>query len=446
MSPFDTSSAISSQSITPNRTLNSQDYKTLALSALGGALEFYDFIIFVFFSNIISNLFFSADMPAWLSQVQTFGIFAAGYLIRPFGGIVMAHFGDLFGRKKMFTLSILLMALPTLLIGCLPTYQQIGIFAPLLLLLMRLCQGLAVGGEVPGAWTFVAEHVPNNRVGLACGILTSGLSLGILLGSLVSTAMNRYFSPDQMDDWAWRIPFIIGGIFGFIAMYLRRWLKETPIFIAMQKRKQQESSGKIPLVTVLSDCLPQMILSILFTWVLSAGIMVIMLMTPILLPKQFGFTALDTLQGNILAIIGLIISCTFYGRMMDKFAMGKVIFVGSIVAMVTITLFYLSLISHPHLLFVTYPLAGFGVGIVGSFAYFMVKVFPVEVRYSGVSFSFNIAYAIAGGLTPVLISIFSEFFSKMAPAFYVIALFGLGAVIGLFLIFHVKRYLAKDIG
>lgn len=97
----------------PLRKLNNQDYKTLALSALGGALEFYDFIIFVFFSITISHLFFPQDMPQWLSQVQTFGIFAAGYLIRPFGGIVMAHFGDLFGRKRMFTLSILLMALPT---------------------------------------------------------------------------------------------------------------------------------------------------------------------------------------------------------------------------------------------------------------------------------------------------------------------------------------------
>ncbi|MDF7666972.1 MFS transporter [Orbaceae bacterium ESL0727] len=431
--------------LTQTRMLNSQDYKTLALSALGGALEFYDFIIFMFFSLTISHLFFPNDMPAWLSQVQTFGIFAAGYLIRPFGGIVMAHFGDLFGRKKMFTLSILLMALPTLLIGCLPTYHNIGIVAPLLLLIMRLCQGLAVGGEVPGAWTFVAEHVPKNRIGLACGILTSGLSLGILLGSLVSTIINRNISIEQINDWGWRIPFIIGGIFGFVAMYLRRWLKETPIFIEMQKRKQQESSRKIPVITVLTDYLPQTFLSMLLTWVLSAGVMVIMLMTPILLQKQFTFSALEALQGNILAIIGLIISCTFYGILMDKFAMGKVLFVGCLIAIVTIAIFYWSLIDHRELLLVTYPLAGFGVGIVGSFAYFMVKVFPTDVRYSGVSFSFNMAYAIAGGLTPLLISLFSDFFSKMAPAFYVIVLFILGALIGFFLIFNAKRYIVKDI-
>ncbi|MCO6537687.1 MULTISPECIES: MFS transporter [unclassified Gilliamella] len=431
---------------TPTRTLNAQDYKTLSLSALGGALEFYDFIIFVFFSITISHLFFPNDMPDWLSQVQTFGIFAAGYLIRPLGGIVMAHFGDRFGRKRMFTLSILLMALPTLFIGCLPTYINIGIFAPLLLLFMRLCQGLAVGGEVPGAWTFVSEHVPKNKIGLACGILTSGLSLGILLGSLVSTAMNKCLSSEQLIDWGWRIPFIVGGVFGLIAMYLRRWLKETPIFLEMQNRKQQELAKKIPVLTVLTGYLPQTILSMLLTWVLSAGIMVIMLMTPILLQKQFGYSAIDALQGNILAIIGLIISCTFYGMMMDKFAMGKVMLIGCVIATIVIAIFYLSL-DNPHLLFITYSLAGFSVGVVGSFAYFMVRVFPTQIRYSGVSFSFNMAYAIAGGLTPLLISFLSDFVSKMAPAIYVIGLFGFGALIGLYLFIkdNSQKYIAKDI-
>lgn len=172
------------------RPLNRQDYKTLTLAALGGALEFYDFIIFVFFAAVVGELFFPAHIPEWLRQVQTFGIFAAGYLARPLGGIIMAHFGDLVGRKKMFTLSILLMAIPTLAIGLLPTYASMGILAPLLLLLMRILQGAAIGGEVPGAWVFVAEHVPERRIGIACGTLTAGLTVGILLGSVVATLVN----------------------------------------------------------------------------------------------------------------------------------------------------------------------------------------------------------------------------------------------------------------
>ena len=151
-----TSAATLPASGAPQRTLNKHDYQTLSLSALGGTLEFYDFVVYVFFANILGALFFPADMPDWLRQLQTLGIFAAGYLARPIGGIIIAHFGDKLGRKKMFTLSIFLMAVPTLVIGLLPTYASIGIAAPLLLLAMRVLQGAAIGGEMPGAWVFVA--------------------------------------------------------------------------------------------------------------------------------------------------------------------------------------------------------------------------------------------------------------------------------------------------
>lgn len=212
------------------RPLTRSDYKTLSLSALGGALEFYDFIIFVFFATVVGKLFFPADMPEWLRQLQTFGLFAAGYLARPLGGVIMAHFGDLLGRKRMFTLSIFMMAVPTLIMGLLPTYAQIGIWAPLALLLLRVIQGAAIGGEVPGAWVFVAEHVPARHVGYACGTLTSGLTAGILLGSLVATAINSFYSATEVQDYAWRIPFLLGGVFGLFSVYLRRWLHETPVF------------------------------------------------------------------------------------------------------------------------------------------------------------------------------------------------------------------------
>lgn len=186
------------------RALTRSDYKTLGLAALGGALEFYDFIIFVFFAPAIGQLFFPHDIPDWLRQLQTFGIFAAGYLARPLGGVIMAHFGDLFGRKRMFTLSVLMMSVPTLLMGLLPTYDTIGILAPVLLLLFRVLQGAAVGGEVPGAWVFVSEHVPSRHIGYACGTLTAGLTAGILLGSLVAAGINSRYSTAEVGAFAWR--------------------------------------------------------------------------------------------------------------------------------------------------------------------------------------------------------------------------------------------------
>src|SRR5690606_19279282 len=145
------------------------------------------------------------------------------------------------------TLSVLLMAMPTLLIGLLPTYAQIGIIAPLLLLLFRIIQGIAIGGEVPAAWVFVAEHVPKGRVGFACASLTSGLTFGILIGSLMATAIYSNLSVADVESFGWRIPFFIGGIFGLLAVWLRRWLKETPVFEAMKEKK--EISQEIPLKT-----------------------------------------------------------------------------------------------------------------------------------------------------------------------------------------------------
>ena len=216
--------------------LSTQDKRTLALSSLGGALEFYDFVIYVFYAKIISDLFFPSTLSPFWAMLNTYGIFAAGYFFRPLGGVVMAHFGDLVGRKRLFSLSILLMSLPTLMIGLLPTFESIGYFAPVLLLLMRVIQGIAIGGEIPAAWTFVSEHVPERRIGLANGLLTAGLSLGILLGSLMSLWISLQFTETVIHDWAWRIAFIAGGIFGLFALYLRSYLKETPVFKAMQAR------------------------------------------------------------------------------------------------------------------------------------------------------------------------------------------------------------------
>jgi MFS family permease len=199
-----------------HRPLTSSDYRTLGLSALGGTLEFYDFVIYVFFAAVVGKLFFPADMPEWLRMLQTFGIFAAGYLARPVGGIIIAHYGDVIGRKRMFTLSIFLMAVPTLVIGLLPTYASIGVAAPILLLLMRTLQGAAIGGEMPGAWVFVAEHVPANRYSFGVGSLTAGITGGILLGSLMGIFINSVYAPEEVAGYAWRIPFILGGVFGLV--------------------------------------------------------------------------------------------------------------------------------------------------------------------------------------------------------------------------------------
>lgn len=413
-----------------SRPLNRQDYKTLSLAALGGALEFYDFIIFVFFAVVIGELFFPADIPEWLRQFQTFGIFAAGYLARPLGGIIMAHFGDLIGRKRMFTLSIIMMALPTLLIGLLPTYAALGIAAPLLLLLLRILQGAAIGGEVPGAWVFVAEHVPARRIGLACGTLTAGLTAGILLGSLVATAINRSMSPSDVSEWGWRLAFVLGGVFGIVAMYLRRWLHETPVFAEMQANKSL--AEELPLKTVLREHKGSVVVSMLLTWLLSAGIVVVILMTPTYLQKVYGITPAEALTANSLAIVALTLGCIAYGRLIDSLGSGLTFMLGSLLLAGSTYAFYHGLVAGMTQLVPLYMLAGFAVGIVGAVPYVMVNAFPAVVRFSGLSFSYNVAYAIFGGLTPMLVTLWMKS-DVLAPSHYVMSLSALGFVIGLWL-------------
>lgn len=416
-------------SLAAHRPLSRQDIKTLCLAALGGALEFYDFVIFVFFTAIIGQLFFPPDIPDWLRQLQAYGIFAAGYLARPLGGLIMAHFGDRSGRKRMFTLSVFLMAVPTLLIGLLPVYASIGYLAPLALLFLRILQGAAIGGEVPGAWVFVAEHVPPRRVGLACGLLTCGLTAGILLGSLMATAVNRSLTPEEIAAYGWRIPFIVGGLFGFFAVYLRSWLAETPIFIEIRER--EALSAELPLKAVVKSHGKAILVSALTTWTLTAAIVVLILMTPSLLQKLDGFAPLATLQANSAATITLSIACVLVGMAADRFGATRVMVIGGCCLIISAYLLYLGVRVHPELLLPLYALTGFFVGTIAVVPFIMVRVFPPAVRFTGVSFAYNIAYAIFGGLTPLIVSLLVAK-DALAPAHYVsaIVVIGILAVLG----------------
>ncbi|WP_425647040.1 MFS transporter [Agrobacterium leguminum] len=412
------------------RPLNGQDYRTLGLSALGGALEFYDFIIFVFFATVIGHLFFPPEMPDWLVMIQTFGIFAAGYLVRPLGGIVLAHYGDRYGRKRVFAFSILLMALSTLGMALMPTYATIGVAAPILLIVLRMLQGAAIGGEVPGAWTFVAEHVPFRRVGLACGFLTSGLSFGIMLGSLIAFAINSLFTPEDVAGYAWRIPFLLGGIFGLIAVYLRRWLEETPIFTEMKKSKSL--TDKLPLGLVLKHHMRGVVISALLTWVLSAAIVVTTLMTATFLQKLYGYTPTQALAGTSFGTLFLIFGVIIAGALIDRIGSGIFFMGASIFFGIATFTFYSYAGTSLQTMFVLYGVMGLSVGMAGAVPYVMVRAFPASVRFSGLSFAYNVSYAVFGGLTPIGVTT-ALAINPMAHAWYLVFIAVLAFAIGLYL-------------
>ncbi|MBD9565440.1 MFS transporter [Pseudomonas sp. PDM09] len=381
--------------------LTRSDYKTLGLAALGGALEIYDFIIFVFFALTLSQLFFPPEMPEWLRLLQSFGIFVTGYLARPLGGILMAHFADRLGRKKVFSLSILMMALPCLLIGIMPTYAQIGYFAPLLLLGLRVLQGAAVGGEVPSAWVFVAEHAPVGHRGYALGFLQAGLTFGYLIGALTATFLAQTFTPAEILDYAWRYPFLLGGVFGVIGVWLRRWLSETPVFMAMQA--QREATVELPLRTVLREHRLAMLPAMILTCVLTSAVVVFVVITPTMMQKTFGMTASHTFALSALGIVFLNIGCVLAGLLVDRIGAWRTVMLYSLLLPLGIGVLYTCLIIEGQWLGLAYAVAGLSCGVVGAVPSVMVSLFPARIRVSGISFTYNIAYAAWASVTPLLL-------------------------------------------
>jgi MFS family permease len=387
----------------------------LFLASLGGALEYYDFVIFVFFTPLIGQLFFPASTPDWLRQIQVYGIFAAGYLARPMGGLLMAHFGDLRGRKRMFTASVLLMAIPTLAIGLMPTYQSIGILAPLLLLILRILQGLAIGGDIPAGTVFAAEHVSKNT-GLAIGLFNAGFNGGVVLGSLVTTIVSVVLSPAEIADGGWRLPFLIGGAFGFTAMLLRSYLDETPVFEEMKRRAA--ILKKAPLSVVVRDHRPALLASMCSAWMLGAGVIVILLMTPTLFQRIFHLSVRKTqfanLVGSALASVSLIV----VGALIDRFGLRRVA-VSALLLFIAATYgLYLGVEHMPSGLLWFYMAAGLAAGAVTTAPVTIIRAFPPQVRLTGFAFSYNIIIAFSSGISTLLVSSLAPFHPTF-PAHYI---------------------------
>jgi len=376
-------------------------YRITGIVSLGGCLEFYDFAIFVFFADVIGQLFFPVGTPGWVRIVQTWGLFAAGYLFRPLGGVVLAHFGDLFGRKRVFAFSLLLMASSTLGVGLLPTYETIGPIAPFLLLLLRVLQGIAIGGEVPGAWTFVAEHAPQRNVGWACGLVCGGLTFGILLASSVTALLSSVMTADSLEMFGWRLPFLLGGIFGLAGMKLRRMLNETPVFTAL--RAQRMLVPELPLRVVLQSEGCGIVRSMLATWILSS-VVVSTLMMPMILQNTYGFGKEEALVAASVSTLFLAFGVIFAGRLLDMVGAAR-FFLFSVGLLLVGDFAYLGMAgANTTELYFLCAVVGMSGGVTAGAPYVMVASFPARVRYTGVSFAYNTSYAFFGGVTPLLIT------------------------------------------
>ncbi|MBA4791400.1 MAG: MFS transporter [Rhizobiales bacterium] len=410
-------------------SLSREQMRTLLLTCLGGALELFDFVVFVFFVPSLALAFFPPGIPSWLAELQTFVVFAVGYFARPFGGVVIAHFGDRIGRKRAFAFTVTLMAGATLGMAVLPTYEAIGIAAPLLLCLLRIVQGIAVGGEVAGGYLFGAEHVDDARRGRACGFIAAGMTCGVLLGVGVATLIHHALEDGQIQAWGWRLPFALGGVLGLLALFLRRSLHETPVFRSL------EASGalaarRLPLGEVLRDHAGSVALSVGAFWAFIAHFVVLCLMGPTLLQTLFGLGAVDALGAGSLATAAFVLCAPVSGLLFDRLGAGRALVLASLAALGADALFFLGAHRWPELTVPLFVLAGAGGGGLGAASVIMIRAFPPPVAFTGVSLSLNLVSGIIAGATPVLLAGALPWFPA-APLCYLAAACLTGAGVGL---------------
>ncbi len=364
----------------------------------------------------IEQLFF-ADNSAYVATLKTLAIFSVGYLIRPLGGIFFSHFGDRHGRKVVFLATVIFMAIPSFAIGMLPTTAQIGYFAPLLLLMLRMMQGLALGGEIPASITFVSEHVPDNRRGIALAILFFGINLGLLLGSLVTTIMTSILSQQEILAYGWRIPFILGGFFGIISIFLRRYLHETAAFKAMKKQDIQ----RMPVVTLMRDSYMKVLQGFMLVSLGSVTVF-LYLYWPQYLHEYMHYDLSSLMRINTIGTLMLNAMILIGGLLTDHFG-ARNVFQYCAAALVVLSYPLFSLFEFANLGWVLLSYFVFAIifgCIPSAYSTILSKLFPTPVRYSGIAMSYNLAYAIVGGLSPVLCTIAIQTTgSVLAPAWYI---------------------------
>jgi MFS family permease len=412
--------------------LDKEQRKIILLTSLGGALEFYDFIIFVFFAKTLGGLFFpSADPIAAL--MASWALFAVGYLMRPLGGIVLGHVGDRLGRKKTFIISLMGMALPSLLIGILPSYQAIGILAPVLLVLLRLCQGFCVGGEIPGALVFITELTPPANRTLVCALIFFGVNSGLLLGSLVTTLLSHFMQPNHLLAWGWRLPFCLGGLLGILGFYLRRELRETPLFLQLQAVKKQHA---FPLKTIFSNYAVQLGQGIVLTSLGAVIVNLFYLFMPTYLSTFFNFIFAKLMVLNTVLVCVFALLPILIGYYADKYGYLKLLRLGALGLFLFSYPLY-SLFAWGKFVLVALgmvPLAAMGMLVTSIFPSILVNLYPTAVRYTGVALVYNLGFALAGGLTPLFVTwLIHQSGNRLIPSIYLMLFAGFAFIVSFFL-------------
>ncbi|NTA61871.1 MHS family MFS transporter [Agrobacterium tumefaciens] len=395
--------------------------KVGAATMAGTIIEGFDFLAYGTAAALVFNhLYFPSDNPA-TATLAAFGAFAAGFFARPLGGMIFGHFGDRAGRKAMLSLSLLLMGIATVLIGLLPTYAQIGIWAPVLLVTLRLAQGISFGGELAGAMLMAVEHAPARQKGLFGSLPQMGSPLGLLLSTGAFALVTR-LPEESFMSWGWRLPFLGSALLVLIGIFIRSQVDETPEFEASRSK----AAKVMPLVEVFRHHRKALLLTIggkLAEVTLYFTIVVFSISYAI---STLGFSRADVLNAVMLGAALQVVTIPFFGWLGDRVGARRVYVTGGIMlAVMALPLFMLigsgSLFNFN--IAVILALALSYASMFGPQSALYSAQFPAEVRYTGMSLGIQIAAALGGGLAPVVATLLiGSFGSISAVGVYIGAL------------------------
>lgn len=404
-------------------------------STIGTIIEWYDFLIYATAAALVFNkLFFPTTDPA-VGTLAALGSYAVGFFARPLGGALFGHFGDRIGRKSMLMMTMFVMGFGTFCIGLLPTYETIGIWAPILLVTLRIIQGIGLGGEWGGAALMVIEHAPPNRRGFYGSLVQIGFPCGLVLATLTFAAVSKLPEADFMS-WGWRIPFLISIVLFGLGAFIRSRVAETPVFEEMKQRNEMSKNPVGEAVfqnprsffTAIGLKLSEVSLVYLLTVFL-----VVYATTKLNVPKSV------VLDGVLYAAMFELISIPFFGWLSDKVGRRPLYIIGALFTIAfAFPLFWMVDTKSPYMIALAIIIAmNFGHGMMfGLQATYFPELFGARCRYSGASFGFQVAAAIGGGLSPIIATAMLAYFGGTAGVSVM--------VIGLAVITLIAAILARE--
>ncbi|NWL78365.1 MFS transporter [Pseudomonas taiwanensis] len=394
--------------------------RQVTAAVIGNALEWYDFIVYGFLSSIIARLFFPSDSE-YASLLMALATFGVGFFMRPVGGVLLGMYADRKGRKAAMQLIILLMTLSIALIAFAPDYAAIGIGAPLLIVIARMLQGFATGGEYASATAFLVESAPANRRGLYGAWQLFGQCLAVFAGAGMGAVVTHSLSPEALDSWGWRVPFILGLLIGPVGLWMRRHMEETEAFMDAQDEHKGESFS---LLRVLREHRRAVLATMGGTISGTVAFYVVLVNMPTFAHKQLGLPLDQVFMVQMLAVALMTVIIPLAGALSDRIGRRPVLFGGTLAFFLLVYPLFSWVAQAPSIerLLVMQLLLCSMIGVsYGPAPTAVAEQFPTRVRSTGLAFAYNVAVMLFGGFAPFIVTWLTQVGgTPVAPAYYVL--------------------------